>query len=63
MKTESTTVISSVNENEKLNETKETLAAELNQELKQGKAKLLSVGEMWQLRKNFRSASVKRYLN
>jgi hypothetical protein len=63
MKTENKTVISSVIENEKLIETKETIAEELTQDLNQGKARLFSAGEMWQLRKNFRSASVKRYMN
>jgi hypothetical protein len=52
MKTEKQTVMSP----EKI-QTDETLAVNLVQDLKNGKAKLFSVAEMWNLRKNFRSAS------
>lgn len=38
-------------------QTSETLAVNLDQDLKEGKAKLFSIAEMWNLRKNFRSAS------
>jgi thiamine pyrophosphokinase len=52
MKTAKQTVMSP----EKI-QTDETLAVNLVQDLKNGKAKLFSVAEMWNLRKNFRSAS------
>ena len=45
------------------NKTHETLAVDLNQEIEEGKAKLFSVAEMWNLRKNFRSASDYRNWN
>jgi len=38
-------------------QTPETLAVDLEQDLQEGKAKLFSIAEMWNLRKNFRSAS------
>jgi len=53
MKTEKQRVM---NPDEKI-QTPETLAANLEQDLKDGKAKLFSAAEMWNLRKNFRSAS------
>ena len=53
MKTEKQTV---VNPDDKI-QTPETLAANLEQDLKDGKAKLFSAVDMWNLRKNFRSAS------
>jgi hypothetical protein len=53
MKTEKQTVMSP---EEKI-QTDETIAVNLEQELKDGKAKLFSTAEMWNLRKNFRSAS------
>ena len=46
-----------VNSPEKKDKAHETLAVDLNQDIKDGKAKLFSVAEMWNLRKNFRSAS------
>jgi hypothetical protein len=55
MKTEKQTVMSPENEIEI--HTDETLAVSLDQDIKEGKAKLFSVAEMWNLRRNFRSAS------
>jgi len=48
---------------EKNDKPHETLAVDLNQDIKEGKAKLFSVAEMWNLRKNFRSASDYRNWN
>ncbi len=59
MKTKNETVISPVNETKP----HETLAVDLNQDIKEGKAKLFSVADMWNLRKNFRSASDYRNWN
>jgi hypothetical protein len=53
MKTEKDPII---NPDKKI-QTPETLAVNLEQDLKEGKAKLFSVAEMWNLRRNFRSAS------
>ena len=41
-------------------QTPETLAVNLEKDIENGKAKLFSVAEMWNLRKNFRSASDRR---
>lgn len=59
MKTRQDTEINPENENK----THETLAVDLNQDIEEGKAKLFSVAEMWNLRKNFRSASDYRNWN
>ena len=56
MKTEKQSVIRQDNENP----APETLAVNLEKELREGKAKLFSTAEMWNLRKNFRSASDRR---
>jgi hypothetical protein len=58
MKTEKQTVMSpEENSDNYRNQTDETIAVNLEQDLKDGKAKLFSTAEMWNLRKNFRSAS------
>jgi len=53
MKTEKDSIIESTNQIQ----TPETLAVNLDKDVKDGKAKLFSIAEMWNLRKNFRSAS------
>ena len=53
MKTEKESFIDS---NDQI-QTPETLAANLDKDVQEGKAKLFSIAEMWNLRKNFRSAS------
>ena len=53
MKTEKETIIDPTNQIQ----TPETLAVNLEKDVKDGKTKLFSIAEMWNLRKNFRSAS------